>query len=171
MHPSGCNAAAFSPVNRLPKILLALAAVLLVAQAIRPMGNHGVVAGPNHVSTRVAVPAGVEQILRRSCYDCHSNHTDYPWYANVQPFGWWLEWHVRDGKKHLNFSEFAVYATKRADHKLEEVAEEVRERHMPLRSYLWVRPAARLSDEEVKTLAEWAAHARRALGAADGPAK
>lgn len=150
------------------RILLGLALALLAAQAIRPMSNRGAATGPTHLSAKAAVPAEVEQILRRSCYDCHSNATAYPWYANVQPLGWLLEWHVRDGKKHLNFSEFATYTPKRADHALEEIAEAVRERNMPLPSYLWVHSEARLSDEDVKTLADWATDTRRALGAAGG---
>lgn len=150
------------------KILLSLGALLVVAQAVRPMGNHGTVAGPNHISTKAPVPAEVDAILTRACYDCHSNHTNYPWYANVQPVGWWLEWHVRDGKKHLNFSEFAAYTTKRATHKLEETAEEVRERGMPLASYTWVHRDAKLSDADLKTLADWAINTRRAIGAAGG---
>ncbi len=150
----------------LPKILLGLAIVLLMAQAYRPMSNRGAVPGPNHISAKAAVPAEVEQILRRACYDCHSNATTYPWYANVQPVGWWLEWHVRDGKRHLNFSEFAAYTPKRAAHKLEEVAEEVKERHMPLGSYTWMHPEARLTDAEIKILADWALASRTALSSA-----
>jgi hypothetical protein len=153
-------------VKRSTQILLGVAAVLLVAQAIRPHRNLGTAAGPHHLSTLVPVPAEIEAVLQRSCYDCHSNATRYPWYANIQPVGWWLEQHVRDGKRHLNFSEFTTYSAKRATHKLEEVAEEVRGRHMPLNSYLWVHRDAQLNDAEVKLLADWATNTRRTLGAA-----
>lgn len=148
------------------KILLGLGALLAVAQAIRPMNNHGIIAGPDHIAKLAPVPAEVDTLLRRACYDCHSNATTYPWYANVQPVGWWLEKHVRDGKRHLNFSEFATYSAKRATHKLEEMVEEVRERHMPLASYTWLHPQAKLSDAEVKTLVDWATNARPVVGAA-----
>lgn len=153
-------------MKRTSQILLGLAAVALVAQAIRPTRNLGAVAGPNHISAKAPVPAEVEAVLQRSCYDCHSNATRYPWYANIQPVGWWLESHVRDGKRHLNFSEFATYSTKRATRKLEETAEEVRELHMPLNSYLWVHRDAKLTDAEIKLVADWATNTRRALGAA-----
>lgn len=154
------------------KILLGIGAVLLIAQGVRPMSNHGQVAGPDHISTKAPVPAEVEAILQRACYDCHSNHTNYPWYANIQPVGWWLEKHVRDGKRHLNFSDFATYATKRATRKLEETAEEVRDHNMPLSSYTWVHTDAKLSEADVKTLADWAINTRRALGVAGStPAK
>lgn len=148
------------------KILLGFGALLVVAQAIRPMSNHGTIAGPNHLSKLAPVPADVDAVLQRACYDCHSNATVYPWYANVQPVGWWLEKHVRDGKRHLNFSEFTTYSLKRATKKLEETAEEVREHEMPLASYTWMHPAAKLSDAEIKLLADWATNTRRAVGAA-----
>lgn len=148
------------------KILLGLGVVVVALQFYRPTRNEGVVAGPNHLSTKAPVPAEVEAVLQRACYDCHSNSTRYPWYANVQPLGWWLEQHVRDGKRHLNFSEFATYSAKRATRKLEETAEEVRERHMPLDSYTWVHRDAKLSDAEIKLLGDWAINTRRALGAA-----
>lgn len=154
------------------KILLGLGAVLVVAQAVRPMSNHGTVAGPNHIGKLAPVPAEVDAILQRACYDCHSNATHYPWYANVQPIGWWLEKHVRDGKRHLNFSEFSTYTLKRATRKLEETAEEVREHKMPLDSYTWMHRDAKLTDAEIKTLADWATNTRRAVGAAlSAPAK
>ncbi len=153
-------------MKRSTTILLGVAALALVAQAIRPTRNLGEVAGPNHISTKTPVPAEVEAILQRSCYDCHSNATRYPWYANIQPVGWWLEQHVRDGKRHLNFSEFATYAPKRATRKLEETAEMVRGREMPLGSYTWVHRDAKLSDAEIKLLGDWAINTRRTLGAA-----
>ncbi|MBI2511902.1 MAG: heme-binding domain-containing protein [Opitutae bacterium] len=148
------------------KILVGLGALLVVAQAIRPMSNRGTVAGPNHLAKLAPVPAEVEAVLQRACYDCHSNATTYPWYANIQPIGWWLEQHVRDGKRHLNFSEFTTYSLKRATKKLEETAAEVREHEMPLPSYTWMHPEAKLSDAEIKLLADWATNTRRAVGVA-----
>lgn len=91
------------------KILYVLIAALVIIQFIRPKQN--VSAGPftNDVSTKFAVNDNVASILKQSCYDCHSNNTVYPWYANVQPVTWWLQDHVNEGKKELNFSEFATY--------------------------------------------------------------
>lgn len=148
------------------KVLLGLGALLVVAQAIRPMSNHGTIVGPDHIAKLAPVPTEVDALLRRACYDCHSDATAYPWYANIQPVGWWLEKHVRDGKRHLNFSAFATYSAKRATHKLEETVEEVREHRMPLASYTWLHPQAKLTDAEIKTLTEWASNARPAVGAA-----
>jgi hypothetical protein len=102
------------------------------------------------------VPADVQKILRRACYDCHSNATVYPWYAEIQPFGWWLTTHVNDGKRHLNFSEFGTYTLKRSVSKLEQISDEVSQHAMPLPSYTWVHSEARLTTTEIKQLTDWA---------------
>jgi len=138
------------------KILVVLVILAVVAQFIRPAKNLGAGGGPNELRTKHAVPAEVQQLLERACYDCHSNLTRYPWYAEVQPVGWWLANHVNDGKRHLNFSEFGTYNLKRSASKLEEISDEVSQHSMPLRSYTWGHPEARLTPAEVKLLADWA---------------
>jgi hypothetical protein len=148
------------------KALLVLVVVLAAAQFIRPPRNLGTVAGPNFIGNQHPIPAATAQVLERACYDCHSNHTEYPWYANVQPVASWLAWHINDGKRHLNFSEFATYSAKRAGKKLEEIGDEVREGGMPLWSYTLAHANARLSDEDKKLLVGWAEAAGKTLPAA-----
>lgn len=104
----------------------------------------------------VYVPADVSQILSTSCNDCHSNKTVYPWYARVQPFGWFLRDHIDHGKSHLNFSTFKSYDDSKKGKLLEEICEEVNAGNMPLPSYLWVHHEARLSDSQRKVLCDWA---------------
>ena len=133
-----------------------LLAALLLIQLVRPTMNAGPAEGPQSIVATRPVPDDIKAILRRACYDCHSNATHYPWYAQVQPVGWWLNRHVREGKRELNFSEFSTYVTKRAARKLEHVADEVHDRKMPLKSYLLMHPEARLSDADVKRLNDWA---------------
>ena len=135
---------------------LGLAVALLAAQFFQPARNLGEPEGPQSIVVQHKVPAEVQQILRRSCYDCHSNRTVYPWYASVQPVAWWLNEHIVDGKRELNFSDFAGYDTKRAVRRLQSTADEVRERHMPLPSYLLAHREARLSDADVTRLTTWA---------------
>lgn len=130
--------------------------VLIGAQFVRHAPNNGVAEGPGSIVAEHKIPADVQKMLRRACYDCHSNSTQYPWYAAVQPVAWWLNDHIVEGKRELNFSEFTRYDTKRAVRKLQSVADEVRERHMPLKSYLLVHSEAKLTDAEVATLAGWA---------------
>ncbi len=130
--------------------------VLLAIQFAQPARNATVGAGPNDIAAKYPVPADVAPLLRRACYDCHSNYTHYPWYAAVQPVGWFLAWHVNDGKRHLDFSEFAAYSAKRAKSKIGEVADEVDQKNMPLRSYRWMHPEARLTPEETRRIVDWA---------------
>ncbi len=56
-------------------------------------------------------PEDVAQLIKTSCYDCHSNESVYPWYTNIQPFGWFIKDHIEEGRKELNFSTFATYLT------------------------------------------------------------
>lgn len=142
--------------KHLNKILLGGAAILLIIQFIRPARNTGEAATAKDVTHVVAVPDDVIQILKVSCYDCHSNNTTYPWYANIQPGGWWLQSHVNGGKGELNFSEFANYDAKKQQHKFEEIVEVIKEKEMPLGSYLWVHRDAVLSPEQADKLVSWA---------------
>lgn len=146
------------------KILLGVIVLLLAAQLVRPDRNSGSVDGPAFIGRQHPVPADVQAVLARACYDCHSNQTRYPWYANVQPVGWWLAWHVNDGKKHLNFSEFGSYTAKRQAKKLKEITEEVADNGMPLPSYTWTHRDAVLTDAEKKLLGDWARVAGASLG-------
>lgn len=138
------------------KILYGLLIALVLIQFIRPERNISEVPSANDIRVHHAVPAEVESILKRACFDCHSNNTNYPWYTNIQPVGWWLQNHINEGKEELNFSEFAAYSPKKADHKLEEVVELVEEKEMPLESYTWVHKDAVLNAQEIETLVNWA---------------
>lgn len=111
----------------------------------------------------VAVPADVSQILSRSCNDCHSHKTIYPWYAHVQPSGWFLRDHIDHARSHLNFSKFGTYEPKKQAKKLEEICEEVESEAMPLPSYLWIHGDAVLSKSDAATLCSWAKEARSRL--------
>lgn len=151
--------------NRVLKIVLLVFAVLLVgAQFVRPAKNLAPGApGPDDLTVLRPPSAEVKAILERACYDCHSNHTRYPWYAEIQPLGWWLADHVKEGKAHLNFSTFGTYPAKRQTRKLEELIEEVEGGNMPLGSYKLTHTDARLTPAEIKALTDWAASVRENL--------
>lgn len=133
-----------------------LGLALLVAQLWRPARNESPPGGPNDLAAKYAVPPPVQALLQRACYDCHSNRTRYPWYAEVQPVRWWLDHHISEGKRHLNFSEFGAYPEKRAGKKLDEIIDEVEGHTMPLASYTWIHRDARLSAADAKLLTDWA---------------
>jgi hypothetical protein len=114
----------------------------------------------------VEVPGHIQNILKASCYDCHSNHTNYPWYASINPLGLWLDHHIREGKEELNFSDFSRYDKKKLDHKLEETLEEVQEGHMPLPAYLWLHDEAKLNQHQINQVVAWVKNERRKLAVA-----
>ncbi|MEB8345243.1 heme-binding domain-containing protein [Flavobacteriaceae bacterium KMM 6898] len=141
----------------LKKILIGLAIVLILIQFIRPDKNESNDLTYD-ISTKYYVPDDVNHLLQVSCNDCHSNKTEYPWYAKVQPVAWWLNDHVVDGKRHLNFSEFTKMPIAIQNHKLEETIEMVEEKEMPLKdyTYLGLHSEANLTQEEREKIIVWA---------------
>jgi hypothetical protein len=138
------------------KILIALLGVLIFIQFIKPVKNQSDAVTPNDIFANFQTADSTKQLIRTACYDCHSNNTVYPWYAEIQPISWWLADHVKEGKSELNFSEFASYKPKKADHKLEEVIEMIQEGEMPLKSYTLIHDNAKLSDGQKKAIITWA---------------
>lgn len=149
----------------LKKILIAFAVILLIIQFVRPEKNIATSPSVDNIATHYATPANVQKILERSCNDCHSNNTKYPWYASIQPIGWWLADHVKEGKSELNFDAFMTYNPKKARHKMEEVNEMVKEGEMPLSSYTIVHRDAKLTQEEKLVIADWALATMKAIEA------
>jgi len=147
------------------KILVGLLVALVILQFIRPARNNGAAQTATDITHVVTVPDSTMQLLQTACYDCHSNHTNYPWYAEVNPVGLWLNDHVNEGKCELNFSEFATYAAKRQARKLDEVSKTVKEHDMPLGSYLWIHTEARLTDAQRQAIVHWADNAKLSLPA------
>lgn len=138
------------------KILLALLIIFILIQFIQPEKKHSAGTMPDDVFARHPANENVTQLVKRACYDCHSNNTTYPWYASVQPVAWWLDHHVNEGKEELNFSEFANYPAKKANHKMEEVIELIENKEMPLQSYTLLHKDARLTEEQRKAIMDWA---------------
>ena len=130
--------------------LLVVAVVLVGMQAIRPSRDNPPVTGD------LDAPADVKLVLRRSCYDCHSNETRWPWYTNIAPVSWLVANHVKEGRAELNFSQWSSYEPKKREHKLEEIEDEVREGEMPIGNYVWIHGDAKLSEADSKLVQEWA---------------
>ncbi|MFT4668839.1 MAG: hypothetical protein ACI9M9_000133 [Flavobacteriaceae bacterium] len=134
-------------------LIVALAAFIIM-QFIRPTKNNAGYETLAVFENETKPTPEMAAILRTNCYDCHSNQTNYPWYAEVAPVNYWLADHVKDGKKHFNVSAWGKYSAKRKDHKLEELIEFVEEGEMPLDSYTWVH--GQLPEEDAKALTQWA---------------
>lgn len=137
------------------RILLILLIVLIAIQFIKPQKNIHPDSQPNDISTLYVIPANVDSILVKACKDCHSNNTRYPWYNRVQPVAWFLDNHVRDGKKSFNLNEFTTYPAWRQYDKISEVKKQLDKGDMPLSSYTWIHKDAILTDAEKTAIEKW----------------
>ena len=133
-----------------------LAIAFVIIQFFRIDRSNPPILEGETLEAAVNVPADVSQILARSCNDCHSHKTIYPWYSHLQPAAWLLEDHIYYGRNDLNFSKFNTYERKKQAHKLEEICEQVENALMPKPSYLWLHGDAVLSVSEGKLLCDWA---------------
>ncbi len=147
------------------KILVGLLVLFIVIQFIRPARNTATGHMPKDISTLISTPDSVRSLLQNACYDCHSNITRYPWYTNVQPMGWLMAKHIREGKEELNFSEFGGYSPRRQVSKLTGIANSITENTMPLQSYLWMHRSARLSTAEKMLIKNWIQQSKDVLSA------
>ncbi len=136
-------------------IVIGVFAIFIIFQFIRPARNNPAVTKAETLESAVEVPENVEAILARSCVDCHTNKTNYPWYSNVTPFNWFLARHIDEGRRELNFSVWNTYEKRRKNRKLEQICEQISDRKMPLPSYLWIHRNAELSDNDIKILCDW----------------
>lgn len=136
------------------KVLLGLLVVFILMQMIRPNKNDSR-NDINHISTVINVPDQVQEILKTSCNDCHSNFTNYPWYSEIAPVSWYLASHVNDGKKHMNLSDWTVYNKNQQDHILKDFEEVLETHEMPLKSYLILHKEAELTAEQYEILINW----------------
>jgi hypothetical protein len=128
----------------------------IVIQFFHPKKNIHEGDQPNAISKKFPVPADVKVILDKACMNCHSNNTRYPWYNNIQPVAWWLNNHVIDGKKELNFDEYINRRPRFQYRRMEQTIDLVKKGEMPLDSYTWTHKDAILSEEEKTKLFDWA---------------
>jgi heme-binding protein len=151
-------------MSKLKIILYSLGAILIVMQFFRIDKTNPPVDPTLDMMNAVQAPNEIKQIIKTSCYDCHSNESTYPWYTNVAPVSWWVKGHINEAREEMNFSEWGSFTLKRKDHKLEELVEEIDEKEMPLTSYLILHGEAKLSSEQRSQLINWAKKLRQDLG-------
>lgn len=133
----------------LARIALGVVVLLLTAQFVRVERDAPAVQG------EAPAPPEVRAILERSCYDCHSRRTRWPWYGYVAPASWLLAYDVRHARRHLDFTAWDTYSEKKRAKRLRQAWEEVEDGEMPLWYYLPLHPEARLSDADRALLREW----------------
>jgi cytochrome c551/c552 len=154
----------------LRKLLKWTAILLLVLfigiQLKRPARANPPVDQSQTIEANTQITQPVRDILDRSCSDCHSNKTVWPWYTNVAPISWWIVDHINEGRRNLNFSEWAKLDRDRQAKKLQQICDEVQDGAMPLPSYLPMHSKAKLSEQDKKTLCDWTEAERARLSGA-----
>jgi hypothetical protein len=137
-------------------ILIVLVGAFIIGQFIRPNHVNTPVAEAETLGASTAVPPQVDAILKRSCADCHSNETSYPWYSQITPVNWFLDNHIQEGRRELNMSVWNTYPVKKKGRKLDEICDQVEKGEMPLPSYLWIHWDAGLKPGDAQLLCDWA---------------
>ena len=136
-------------------VLLIAVGLFALTQFIRPARTNPASDSSLALESHVQVDSNVAAILDRSCADCHSNKTRWPWYTNVAPVSWFVIDHVNHGRSHLNFSEWGRYNQTEQRDLLTQVCLETKRGNMPLSSYTPMHPGSKLSGEDVAALCEW----------------
>lgn len=147
--------------------MLGLLIVFIAIQFIRPAQNKSAQELPTDITKTINVPDKILDVFKNSCYDCHSNDTRYPWYVNIQPMGWFMAKHIKDGKANLNFSEFGTYSKRKQANKFKSIGMSVTDGSMPLSSYIIMHTDAKLGKEEKKLITDWVTKIKDSLLAKD----
>lgn len=130
--------------------------IFLLMQLYQPARNVNSEQDMTVDFTRVyTVPKNVETILRTSCYDCHSNNTNYPLYSYIQPARFFMESHIKEGKENLNFDEFGSYSKRKQENKLDRMVKQIKSNEMPLASYTLIHKNAILSPAQKNEVMDW----------------
>ncbi len=137
------------------KILLAVVAILVVIQVFQIDKTNPAADPAKDFIALEQPPQEVANLLKDACYDCHSNDSEYPWYTNIQPVGWWIKRHINEARKELNYAVWADYQAKRKAHKFEEMVDEVEKGKMPLKSFTLMHPEAKLTDAQRQAMVAW----------------
>jgi cytochrome c551/c552 len=144
-------------------VAIVLIVVFVAIQFVRPAMTNPPVDESQTIIAKAQAPPDVASVFDRSCRDCHTNKTVWPWYTNVAPVSWWLANHVNDGRRSLNMSEWGKLPNDRQERKLRQICDQVQDGMMPLSSYTPMHPAAKLSEQDKKTLCDWTEKERQRL--------
>ena len=141
-----------SKLIKIAKIAVPIGLVAGIAIQFIPV--KGIGDNPTERHTLEAPPE-VAAILRESCFDCHSNETEWPWYARIAPSSWLMARDVRKGRSHMNFSEWGDSDEDARAIDKENSWDEIEEGEMPPWFYLPMHPSARMTDEKKAILKKW----------------
>ena len=150
-------------MNWKKKMVLAVLVLFLVIQFIQPAHNTSGQLLATDITKTLNVPDKILDIFKNSCYDCHSNDTRYPWYVYIQPMGWVMAGHIKEGKENLNFSDFGSYSVRKQANKLRAIETSVKDGSMPISLYTIMHTDARLSAENKNLIIAWASKIKDSL--------
>lgn len=137
------------------KIIIILVGIFALIQLIRIDQSTSDIDKGKDFASNDSIPSNVRAIVKRSCYDCHSLETTYPWYANVAPVSWWIKGHINEGRDFINFSNWEEYNNDEKSRKLVNSLAYIKPDMMPLPSYVSQHTEAKLSVKDKKILNEW----------------
>lgn len=156
-----------SKAGRVLKWVFLIVLVLLVAaQFVRPARTNPPAEPSLSIENQAQVSPAVNAIFERSCNDCHSNKTRWPWYTNVAPVSWFVISHVNEARTDMNLSEWGKMDRNRQRHRLEDMCEMVQSGEMPLSSYTPLHPGSKLTQADIKVICDWTASERQRLATA-----
>jgi len=145
-------------------ILVIFILCIIIVQVFRPERFSSNELTRDDITKMYPVPDNVQKILKRSCYDCHSNQTVWPWYTNVAPVSWLVADDVNSGRRKMNFSEWGKVTVSKQSTKLQKICDELNDNAMPLPKYLLIHRDAVLSKDEKDILCNWANALADSLG-------
>ena len=134
-------------MKKIKVVVISSLVILLGIQLIPIKRNISKKVPPTDFIKMYNPPIHIRGILHNACYDCHSNNTVYPWYANMQPMGWLMASHIKNGKGELNLSEFGTYSNRKQGSKLKSMVNQIEDDEMPLTSYKIMHQNARLGKQ------------------------
>lgn len=137
------------------KWIIVAVVIVAISQLVRPSHVNPPVTAAHTIDANLAVDPAVAAVFKRSCNDCHSNVTVWPWYSEIAPVSWLIAYDVRRGRTALNFSEWAVYPAEKQQDLLKEICTEVSDNEMPGISYTLLHPDAKLTDAEMQSICRW----------------
>jgi len=143
------------------KLVIAGVAVFAGLQMIPVDRSNPPVDAPRTIFASEALPAKVETVLRRSCQDCHSNQTRWPWYSYVAPMSWIVAHDVHAARRQMNLSEWAAYSDKKRESRLNGICEQVVNGDMPEGKYALIHRRARVTEDERAAICQWVERLRQ----------
>ena len=153
---------------RIKHALLAIVLLLLAIQLVPVKRDNPASGATQAIESVTTVPVDVHAILERSCADCQSNQTRWPWYSQVAPVSWLVAHDVHEGRGELNLSEWGTYSERRKVHKLQEICEQLRASKMPDSKYTLIHRNARLTDQDRDAVCAWADAIRKSMNTGAG---